>query len=92
MTRRRVAYADPPYPGQAATRYGGREVNIECAPDCGHGWREVDGKPGGAKPAAFTRWLLDLLDWKPGDEFVDVFPGSGGVDRAVRAQQLELEI
>ena len=171
MTRRRVAYADPPYPGTAVERYGarGREVNVElllayldefdgwalstsasalrvvwnlapharCAAwaktfapngwsrvryswepvlfhtdrrglapgerstvwdahvsssDCSRGWREVDGKPGGAKPSAFTRWILDLLDWHTGDEFVDVFPGSGSVTAAVRAQQLELEL
>lgn len=36
----------------------------------------------GAKPAAFCRWIFDLLDARPGDEFVDVFPGSGGVARA----------
>jgi hypothetical protein len=28
MTRR-LAYADPPYPGQATTRYQGTEVNHE---------------------------------------------------------------
>lgn len=36
----------------------------------------------GAKPAAFCGWLFRLLDAQPGDEFVDVFPGSGGVARA----------
>lgn len=36
----------------------------------------------GAKPAAFCRWVFDLLDARPGDEFVDVFPGSNGVARA----------
>ncbi len=36
----------------------------------------------GAKPAAFCRWLFDLLGALPGDEFTDVFPGSGGVARA----------
>lgn len=36
----------------------------------------------GAKPAAFSRWVFDLLGALPGDEFVDVFPGSGGVARA----------
>lgn len=28
------------------------------------------------------RWVFDLLGALPGDEFVDVFPGSGGVGRA----------
>lgn len=36
----------------------------------------------GAKPAAFCYWLFDLLGALPGDGFVDVFPGSGGVARA----------
>lgn len=36
----------------------------------------------GAKPAAFCYWLFDLLGALPGDELVDLFPGSGGVARA----------
>lgn len=36
----------------------------------------------GAKPGEFCRWVFDLLGAAPGDEFVDVFPGSGGVGRA----------
>lgn len=36
----------------------------------------------GAKPAAFCRWMFDLLGALPVDDFTDVFPGSGGVSRA----------
>ncbi len=36
----------------------------------------------GAKPAVFIRWVFDLLGALPGDELIDVFPGSGGVARA----------
>lgn len=36
----------------------------------------------GAKPAAFCRWLFDLLGAQAGDQLVDLFPGSGGVSRA----------
>lgn len=36
----------------------------------------------GAKPAAFCRWLFELLGAAPGDELVDLYPGSGGVARA----------
>lgn len=36
----------------------------------------------GAKPARFIWWLFELLGLLPGDELVDVFPGSGGVARA----------
>lgn len=36
----------------------------------------------GSKPAAFAWWLFGLLDARPGDELVDLFPGSGGIGRA----------
>ena len=39
----------------------------------------------GAKPAAFCRWIFDWLNIQPGDEFVDLFPGSGAVSDAYQA-------
>lgn len=36
----------------------------------------------GRKPIAFCAWLFDLLGMRPGDEFRDLFPGSGIVSRA----------
>jgi hypothetical protein len=39
----------------------------------------------GAKPAAFTWWVLDWLNVTPEDEFVDLFPGSGAVGEAYQA-------
>jgi hypothetical protein len=39
----------------------------------------------GAKPGAFCHWLFGLLGALPGDELVDLFPGSGGVARAWRS-------
>ena len=33
----------------------------------------------GAKPPSFAFWLFEMLNLAPGDEFVDVFPGTGGV-------------
>lgn len=36
----------------------------------------------GSKPAGFIRWMFDLLGAEPQDRFTDLFPGSGGVDRA----------
>jgi hypothetical protein len=37
----------------------------------------------GAKPAAFCRWLFhDLLGAQHGDTLDDLFPGSGGIQRA----------
>lgn len=38
----------------------------------------------GAKPAEFCYWLFALLGLEPGDELIDLFPGSGGVARAWR--------
>lgn len=47
------------------------------------GVRSTDpGRVTGAKPAEFCRWIFELLAAQPGDTFVDVFPGSGGVARA----------
>lgn len=39
----------------------------------------------GAKPEAFNRWVLDLLNYQDGDELIDLFPGTGGMS-AVLAQ------
>lgn len=36
----------------------------------------------GAKPRAFCDWLFNALGAQPGDELVDLFPGSGAVGRA----------
>lgn len=38
----------------------------------------------GAKPEAWVRWVLDMLGHEAGDEVVDLFPGSGTVDRVLR--------
>lgn len=38
----------------------------------------------GRKPIAFCAWLFDLLGMIPGDELVDLFPGTGVVSRAWR--------
>ena len=36
----------------------------------------------GAKPAAFSAWLFDLLTLEPEDEFSDIFPGTQAVSQA----------
>lgn len=72
-------------PGERSTVWDG----LVCAPDWGH-WQELPGVPGGAKPPPFVEWVLDLLDVGAGDWLVDLFPGSGGVGRAVAARQLEM--
>ncbi|MFT4233830.1 MAG: hypothetical protein QM607_02310 [Microbacterium sp.] len=38
----------------------------------------------GAKPAVFAGWMFALIGAAPGDDFTDLFPGSGGVGRAWR--------
>lgn len=38
----------------------------------------------GRKPIAFCGWLFGLLGMRPGDELVDLFPGTGVVGRAWR--------
>lgn len=38
----------------------------------------------GRKPLAFCAWLFDCLGMQPGDEFVDLFPGTGIVTRCWR--------
>lgn len=43
----------------------------------------------GAKPAAWTRWVLDALGYDPDtDTVVDLFPGSGAVTRELAQQVL----
>lgn len=37
----------------------------------------------GAKPDTFNDWILDLLVYETGDEFIDLFPGSGSMSRAL---------
>jgi hypothetical protein len=50
-----------------------------------HGIAPMTTLPGrviGAKPAAFCRWMFDLLGAQPGDTLHDLYPGSGAVTRA----------
>jgi hypothetical protein len=37
----------------------------------------------GAKPHAFGRWLMDLLNVQPGDQVDDLFPGTGAISAAI---------
>lgn len=38
----------------------------------------------GRKPLAFAAWVFDMLGMIPGDELIDMFPGTGGISRAWR--------
>jgi hypothetical protein len=42
----------------------------------------LPGRVTGTKPAAFCRWVFELLGAAPGDTLDDLFPGSGAVTRA----------
>lgn len=37
----------------------------------------------GAKPPEFNDWILNLLGYRPGDEFDDLYPGTGGMADAI---------
>lgn len=39
----------------------------------------------GAKPEKVCRWILDLLNVQPGDEVVDLYPGTGIMGRVAAA-------
>ena len=38
----------------------------------------------GAKPPEFNDWILNLLGYQEGDEFHDLYPGTGGMAEAVK--------
>ena len=46
----------------------------------------------GAKPRAFCEWIFRALGARPGDELVDLFPGSGAVGRAWEAFEAQPEL
>jgi hypothetical protein len=73
-------------PGERSTVWD----SLVAAPVCGNEWCELPGRAGGEKPHAFVRWMLDLLDYRDGDELVDVFPGSGAVTYHAGLEQLTL--
>ncbi|WP_067807557.1 hypothetical protein [Actinomadura formosensis] len=70
----------PADPSHVDGRVGARRVDSLV-----HGISPMTTLPGrviGAKPAAFCRWVFDLLGAAPGDTLDDLFPGSGAVTRA----------
>lgn len=46
----------------------------------------------GAKPDAFCFWIFEMLNLQPGDEFHDVYEGSGAVTRAFRRWVNRVEV
>jgi hypothetical protein len=68
--------ADPSSPTSYATRRTDSLVHGVAA------MTTLPGRVVGAKPAAFCRWVFDLLGAALGDSLDDLFPGSGAVARA----------
>lgn len=44
----------------------------------------------GAKPDAFNNWILELINYEPGDSFNDMFPGTNGMAEAIIRTENEL--
>lgn len=44
----------------------------------------------GAKPQAFNDWLLSVFGYESGDELIDLFPGSGGMERVLMQERMTL--
>ena len=88
------AYADPPYVGQARKAYGGRKLGRDVMTQRDWVSIPITLKKGlvGAKPKNFCYWLFSVLGMKPGDTFVDIFPGSGAVARAWESYQVSGQI
>lgn len=81
---------NPVYAWEPVLYCGGRKKGLENA---AFDWvRSVPAQLGfvGAKPEAFCFWLFLLLRMEPGDELVDLFPGTGGVTRAWEKWQRQL--
>jgi len=56
-------------------------LSAEPGRKTGNGKRTGGGLPG-AKPDEFCYWIFELLNMRPGDELIDLFPGTGRVMRA----------
>jgi hypothetical protein len=68
--------ADPSRPGALQSR---RADSLVCGVSV---LTTLPSRVTGTKPAAFCRWVFDLLGAAPGDTLDDLFPGSGAVTRA----------
>lgn len=68
------------YGGRSAKERGGREV--ETVRDYVSAPITLQRGTSGAKPEAVCFWIFDFLGARHGDEFHDLFPGSGAVTRA----------
>jgi hypothetical protein len=76
---------NPTYAWEPVIVKGGRKRtrDMETARDWVSANITLNRVPVGAKPETFSRWLCQILNVQPGDEFHDLYPGTGGVGRAV---------
>lgn len=77
------------YTWEPVILYGGRRRSRSEATVRDHLSEPITLKKGlaGAKPRRFCSWVLDLLGWQPGDELVDLFPGSGVMGEVVAGRE-----
>lgn len=75
----RVAYAWEPVIVRGERKKQGREETVRDFVSANITMRRGTH---GAKPDAFCFWLFNVLGAREGDEFTDLFPGSGAVTRA----------
>lgn len=79
---------NPTYAWEAVIFLGGRRILARSRPTV-RDWvfANATTRRGvvGAKPRAFCLWVFALLGLLPGDELVDLFPGSGAVMKAWEA-------
>lgn len=80
----------PAYAWEPVIFYGGRNVNPPAPPKGGKAitprdWHSanITLKKGltGAKPEAVCEWIASLLNVLPGDELIDLYPGTGVMGR-----------
>ena len=68
--------------------YGGRK-NQRVNPmvrDWHSGARAMKAGLYGAKPDHFNQWILDLLQYEPGDQLDDLFPGTHSMAKAIASR------
>lgn len=86
----RVKSARPLNAWEALLVVGGRPGPSDQVPDVEDllvyrgRYRAFPGALVGMKPPQFCTWLFQAIGARPGDELVDLFPGSGAVGRAWR--------
>lgn len=85
---------NPAYAWEPVIWYGGRQHRERTEPtvrDWFSGNITLQRGLTGAKSERFCLWILDLLGFKDGDEIVDLYPGTGVMDRAVRLHSQRLQ-